>query len=157
MPIRLCSRVLRQRFWPNRRGPAFEADRSRSPTRTSATGVSVRGGPGTAGSRPVLYSNYQSQVHALLRRTALRARDRWPSWLGSGRFDIAATRRLVTTKEQSRYVRNLLAERFHLVVHRESKESRGFNLVIGKNGPKLKQASDADVEAVGKPPAGLAV
>jgi uncharacterized protein (TIGR03435 family) len=35
----------------------------------------------------------------------------------------------------------LLAERFGLKVHRESKEQAIFALVVGKNGPKLKEAA----------------
>ena len=35
----------------------------------------------------------------------------------------------------------LLAERFKLAVHRQSKEQSVYALVVGKNGPKLKESS----------------
>src|SRR5207244_3345755 len=38
---------------------------------------------------------------------------------------------------------NLLAERFKLKFHREKKEMAGFDLVVAKNGLKMKQAADA--------------
>jgi len=81
-----------------------------------------------------------------------------PAWLGSGKFDVEAQSPPGTTKEQfTGMLRNLLAERFHLVVHRESRELQGYDLVIGKNGPRLKAASDADVIAATLPPAGPAL
>jgi len=47
----------------------------------------------------------------------------------------------------------LLAERFKLTVHRESKEQAVYALVVGKNGPKLKEAlPDADAPAGGRAP-----
>jgi uncharacterized protein (TIGR03435 family) len=39
-------------------------------------------------------------------------------------------------------LRNLLAERFHLEVHRESKELAGFELVLAKRLPGLQKSED---------------
>lgn len=53
-----------------------------------------------------------------------------------------------TTREQfQRMLRNLLAERFKLSLHRESREMQMFRLVVAAGGPALK----ADVD--GAPPA----
>ena len=35
-------------------------------------------------------------------------------------------------------MQRLLAERFHLVFHKESRPAQAYELVIGKNGPKLR-------------------
>ena len=42
-------------------------------------------------------------------------------------------------------VRSLLAERFKVSVHRDTKEDRIYNLVIGKNGSKLNETNPATV------------
>jgi uncharacterized protein (TIGR03435 family) len=72
-----------------------------------------------------------------------------PSWLDTERFDIEATMPPDTTKEQFRVMlQNLLAERFKLTIHRDSKELPMYTLIVGKNGPKMKES-----EAPPPPPA----
>ena len=57
------------------------------------------------------------------------------------RFDIIAKMPEGTTKEQvPEMLRTLLAERFKLTVHRETKEHAVYALVVGKGGPKMKEA-----------------
>jgi uncharacterized protein (TIGR03435 family) len=117
--------------------------------------IPVRGGPGSADPDRVAYSNISLRSMLFYAYGVAGREIVGPSWLGSGRFDITATAPPGTTKEQFMLMlRNLLAERFHLVVHREAKEEQGFNLVVAKSGPKLKNASEADLIAAGKPPAG---
>ena len=117
----------------------------------------VRGGPGSADPDRVEYTNISLRSMLYYAYGFAGREIVGPSWLGSGKFDIVATAPPGTTKEQfKQMLQNLLSERFHLVVHRETKEEQGFNMVVAKNGPKLKNASDTDVEAVGKPPVGLA-
>jgi uncharacterized protein (TIGR03435 family) len=70
-----------------------------------------------------------------------------PSWLDSERFDITATVAPGTTKEQARVMmQNLLAERFHLTLHREKKEMQGYELTVAKGGAKLKESAPDAVE-----------
>lgn len=67
------------------------------------------------------------------------------SQLNSDRYDISARIAPGATKEQYRQMlQNLLAERFHLVLHHESKEFSGYELAIAKGGSKLKEASPED-------------
>jgi len=42
-------------------------------------------------------------------------------------------------------MQNLLAERFHLAIHHEKKEGPVYDLVVAKNGPKLKESANAPV------------
>ena len=64
-----------------------------------------------------------------------------PSWLDSERYDIVAKVPDGAPKEQiPAMLQNLLAERFKMAVHRETKEQPVYALVVGKNGPKLKKA-----------------
>jgi len=63
-------------------------------------------------------------------------------WIDSQRFDISAKSEGHGTvdKEQSNLMlRQLLADRFGLVFHRETKELVVYSLVVGKNEPKLKE------------------
>jgi uncharacterized protein (TIGR03435 family) len=43
-------------------------------------------------------------------------------------------------------LRSLLEDRFKLAVHRETKETSGYALVVAKGGPKLKKATEARPE-----------
>jgi uncharacterized protein (TIGR03435 family) len=66
------------------------------------------------------------------------------------RFHLIATIPSGTSKEQfQRMMQNLLAERFKLEVHRESRETQMFRMVVGAGGPKLKpyvEGEPANVE-----------
>src|SRR5262249_13244830 len=58
-----------------------------------------------------------------------------PGWLGETSFDIAAKAGRPANEEELRaMMRSLLAERFQLTFHRESKEMQALVLTVGKNG-----------------------
>jgi uncharacterized protein (TIGR03435 family) len=82
-----------------------------------------------------------------------------PDWMTAERFDVLAKMPEGATREQvPEMLQALLAERFKLTVHRESKEHAVYALVVGKNGPKLKEsAPGADAPAGGDAPAALDV
>jgi bla regulator protein BlaR1 len=79
-----------------------------------------------------------------------------PKWVSSDRYDIQAKmdssqmEKLKTLSpdesrlESKRMLQALLASRFQLVVHRDSKELPGYALVIAKGGSKLHQAKPGD-------------
>ncbi|MGA9108105.1 MAG: TIGR03435 family protein [Bryobacteraceae bacterium] len=78
-----------------------------------------------------------------------------PDWMGGmgERFDILAKMPEGATKEQvPAMLQALLADRFKLAIHRESKERPVYELVVGKGGPKMKE-SPPDAPA---PPAAAA-
>lgn len=61
------------------------------------------------------------------------------------RYDIGAVCEQTMTKEQLPHMMQaLLAERFHLSVHREMKEQTVYALILGKGGPKLHATSHGD-------------
>lgn len=71
-----------------------------------------------------------------------------PEWAQSGadHFDIVATLPAgvtPTSKQLQLMLQSLLADRFQLKLHREIKELPVYALVIGKNGSKLRELSDA--------------
>ena len=83
-----------------------------------------------------------------------------PAWFESERFNIIATVPPGTTQEQFRLMlQNLLADRFKLALHKETREIPIYSLGVAKNGPKLKKATpdnprDANDAADGEPTGG---
>jgi uncharacterized protein (TIGR03435 family) len=68
-----------------------------------------------------------------------------PSWLDSVRFNITAKPPSGSdTKQFPLMLQNLLADRFHLRVHRESKSLNGYSMVVAKGGFKLKPVDPGD-------------
>lgn len=66
-----------------------------------------------------------------------------PSWLDSDCYEIFAKVPQGATRDQiPMMLQALLAERFKMVAHKESRPSTGYALVIDKNGPKLKEAAE---------------
>jgi uncharacterized protein (TIGR03435 family) len=79
-----------------------------------------------------------------------------PSWLGSGlnadRFDIQATLPPgATTDQVPEMLQALLAERFKLAYHREDRDQDVFAMIVGKGGPKLKDAPPLEPDPDPKP------
>jgi uncharacterized protein (TIGR03435 family) len=70
-----------------------------------------------------------------------------PGWIGSAGFDIEARAAASTdglTHEQVReMLQALLADRFHLVLHRETRQLPIYALVAGKTRPRLQPADSS--------------
>ncbi len=105
--------------------------------------VMMRGGPGTPDPGQITYSN------VTLKNVIMNAYDvksyqvSGPPWLDSERYDIVAKIPKDTTKEQFRIMlQNMLTERFKLTLHHSSKEVPMYALVVGKGGPKMKEAAE---------------
>ena len=92
-----------------------------------------------------------------------------PSWAESDHYDISAKpegqaqtfepgkmpseAEMKTAQERMRaMVQDLLADRFGLKVHTETKDLPVYALVIAKGGPKLKEASDTAPPIIDGPP-----
>lgn len=79
-----------------------------------------------------------------------------PSWINSERYDIDAKEEDSLVEELQKLppdqrgeqirlrAQSLLADRFKLTLHRETKELPVYALVVGKNGPKLQEAKPGD-------------
>jgi uncharacterized protein (TIGR03435 family) len=113
----------------------------------------VDGGPGTSDPGQVTYSNI-SLMNLLGRAYEVNSYQvSGPPWLDAPdtRYDIAAKIPPGTTPEQFKVMlRNLLADRFRMTLHHESRELPVYELVAGKNGPKFK-ASAASQSPTGAP------
>jgi len=112
-------------------------------TMATKKGGQPSGGPGTSDPGRIYYPSMS------LKQLLMKAYDVkiyqivGPVWLPVERFDITVTMPPDTTNEQLReMLRNLLADRFKLEIHRETKELPIFALVVAKNGPKLKPSAE---------------
>jgi uncharacterized protein (TIGR03435 family) len=89
-------------------------------------------------------------------RIAYRVKDfqvRGPDWIAGARFDILAKLPAGSSQDQiPEMLQELLAERFKLAVHRETKEHPVYALVAAKGGPKLKHAEPPAGDVLGPPP-----
>jgi uncharacterized protein (TIGR03435 family) len=66
-----------------------------------------------------------------------------PAWLETARFDVVAKAPRTTSGETVKLMlQALLADRFKLVVHRDSKPVQAFVLTVGKGKPKLKDSEN---------------
>jgi uncharacterized protein (TIGR03435 family) len=99
-----------------------------------------RGGPGTPDPGLITWS------YATLRALLMTAYDvktyqvAGPAWLNTERYDIVAKVPAGAAKEQVNAMwQKLLAERFGVVLHHESKEFEVEEVVVDKGGSKLKE------------------
>jgi len=133
--------------------PAFEVASVKpvAPDSGSWSG-GMRGGPGT--NDPTRFSAENMSLSSLVMRAygINRFQFSGPSWMDTERFNVAAKVREGATKEQFRLMlQSLLAERFRLTLHHEQKEMPIYELVAGKNGPKLKESVQAPARKDGGP------
>lgn len=66
-----------------------------------------------------------------------------PVWLTTERYEVVAKAPQGTRGQLAAMLQNLLAERFHLRVHWETKEAQGYALVAGKSAHTLSPADPA--------------
>ena len=72
-----------------------------------------------------------------------------PDWIAETFISVSAKVPLGTTKEEFRRMQQkLLAERFRLAFHWQLKEAPVYELVVDKNGPKLRESARDTQEAV---------
>ena len=73
-----------------------------------------------------------------------------PSWMSSEQYDIAAkveNDQKLSYEQLKPLVQQLLQERFHFTYHRETRQRKGFALVVAKNGPRLHASSGGGYNA----------
>jgi uncharacterized protein (TIGR03435 family) len=124
--------------------PAFEAAsvKRSDPKATGPIAINCNGGPGSSDPGLLTCTNvalaqlaaiaYKLQFYELVS----------PEWMIHGGsqngYDVVAKIPPGATQDQYRLMfQRLLAERFHLVVHRESRDMAKYALVLGKGKPKL--------------------
>jgi bla regulator protein BlaR1 len=119
--------------------PAFEVasikpgrEKSRPTRRLNPTGIEL-----TGFSLRMLISEAYNVIGFSVSNEDSRTRD----LLDRGTFDIAAKADHEVAKEQlMRMLQTLLADRFKLTIHHESKTEPVYKLMVAANGPKLKKS-----------------
>ena len=115
------------------------------------------GGPGTSDPSRIRYPIIS--LEALIRSAyALRPGEKiiGPGWLDTDFFQVEAVMSPDTTKDRFReMLRNLLADRFKLKVHRAEKGSPIWAIVVAKSGPRMKVSAEQKVD-VPLPPGAFA-
>lgn len=105
---------------------------------TYRTDYRDRGGPGTNDPGQVTYP--MTNVFALLLRAYGVKPDQiiGPASLTAANYYVVAKIPPNTSKDQfNSMLRNMLADRFHLALHRETRSFPAYALVIAKGGPKI--------------------
>ncbi len=78
-----------------------------------------------------------------------------PAWIDSDRYDIQATADCsggVLSRQQVQWmIQSMLEDRFQLKAHTETRDLPIYNLIPGKDGPKLKASEDQTPPALGGP------
>jgi uncharacterized protein (TIGR03435 family) len=142
--------------------PTFEVASIRPGSRTLTTlpnGMQVigamQGGPGTSDPE-TLTINSLPLKSIVLRAYGVQAYQlSGPEWIVTSRYDIKAKVPAGTTKEQlNLMLQSLLEERFSLKLHHETRELPAYNLVVGKNGLKLRNSVSLDGCSSGVVPVG---
>jgi uncharacterized protein (TIGR03435 family) len=114
----------------------------------AAQAARITGGPGTNDFERITYSHVPMQQLIVTAYDVGRDQISGPDWATTDdvrhadRFDITAKVPAGATKEQvAGMLQNLLAERFHLTLHRVTKEFSGYALVVAKGGAKLRESA----------------
>ena len=107
------------------------------------------GGPGTSSPGQIHYD--ATTLHAVVSRAygVQRFQVIGPKWFDDERFDIVAKIPPGTTIPQFQLMlQKLLADRFHLELHKESRTTSAYEMTVAKSGVKMKPAPLAATPAV---------
>ncbi len=121
--------------------PAFEVAsvKAAPPPTDNRMRVGMSGDAGRVNFSNVTLINVMTQAYSVKDKQITG-----PDWLKSERYDIVATLPHGAPRDQiPLMLQSLLADRFKLALHRETKVLPIYALVVEKNGPKLKEAEAA--------------
>jgi uncharacterized protein (TIGR03435 family) len=126
--------------------PSFEVASVRPHSVDDKTPSGTSGGPGMRD--PEHYFGRAMSLHAYLciafATSDCRRQISGPGWIDSEKYDIVANVPSSAAREQfQEMLQNLLVERFRLLLRHETRILEVYELVIAKNGPKLKESVEA--------------
>ncbi len=116
------------------------------------------GGPGTPDPGRMRFTNMPLRLLITRAYNVQPFQVSGPSWMNDDRFDVIAKVPHGATKEDALVMlQNMLADRFKLKLHKESKEAPIYELVVAKGGIKMKKSEKSAAmpgEGAGGPPPG---
>lgn len=116
----------------------------------------MAGGPGSSDPGTFTYTNVTLKLLATMAYNLKDYQVEGPEWIDSIGYDLIAKMPPDTTKEQAaQMMQTLLAERFKMEFHRETKPMPVYALVVGKGGPKMREV-EAPAAIPDAPPDGRA-
>ena len=144
-PYRILAAAGFLAAWPGLSGqtasaPAFEVASVKLNT-SIHNGIGNKFGPGT-----MRWTNapLQTLIHEIYRLKSYQILG-GPAWIDSDRWDIdAKAAGPASSKEMYEMMGTLLADRFQLRFHRETRQLPVYRLVVAKGGPRLAQAKEQD-------------
>ncbi len=111
-----------------------------------------RGGPGTSDPGQITYERTWLRYLVADAYAVRTDQVSGPDWTKTEAYSIVAKIPPNTTRDKfNLMLRNLLAERFHLTIHRETKMEPVYVLLVAPDGPKLKRASADSAAAAAAP------
>jgi uncharacterized protein (TIGR03435 family) len=141
--------------WAQTPALSFEVA-SVKPAAPSGDGLVMRrmsGGPGSDDPGTLTLTNVPLKLMVVRAYDLKQYQVEGPDWIDSIGYDVTAKLPPGTTKEQfQQMLQTLLAERFKLTVHRETRQLPVYALVVAKGGPKMKEVETPAIPEV--PPAG---
>src|SRR5580698_2064317 len=122
--------------------------------RAQAVGqMSVSNSPGMLKYTHIIFFFKQKTAYEIPGFSAQDRRLEGPGWIATESYDLEAKIPSGATRaDRARMLQAMLAERFHLQSHWVSREVTGYALVVGKNGPKFKEAKAGDEKDAFKSP-----
>jgi uncharacterized protein (TIGR03435 family) len=104
--------------------------------------ASMRGGPGSTDPGSIVYRNVTLRDVVLKAYGVASFQVSAPAWFDTDRFEIQAKLPPNTTKSDFEVMlQHLLAQRFHLALYREEKETPGYQILVDTKGVKMKESA----------------
>jgi uncharacterized protein (TIGR03435 family) len=111
--------------------------------------VGCRGGPGTDDPTLLVCQNLDLANSVAIAYRLNHYQLSAPDWMQDSRYDVRAKVPEGATKDQVDLMwQNMLADRFKLVIHRETREFQTYDLVVAKGGPKFKEADRSNTNDI---------
>lgn len=129
----------------------FEVASVKAAHPTGSPARRTSGGPGTASPGQITYHEESLKDLLFIAYRVQFYQLAPPAWMEGEYFDIVA--KLPSGASQDdvrRMLQNLLAERFRLTLHHETREASGYALAVGRAGPQLRESAPAPAEPEGE-------